>query len=305
MSTWKTAMKELSPGVYAYIQADGTWFVSNAGLIVGPEEALVVDSLANAKMVQAFIAHIEQVTDRPVKWLINSHGHGDHTWTNHFFPQAKTICHRLCREMTLAEMQIGPRTYEAMFPHLSFEGAKGTPQDITFEKQLTLYQGDREIRLVYNGPAHTKGDIFIYLPAEGIVFCQDLLFYRCTPLALAGYVSGWIETLDLLASLDAKVYVPGHGPVTDKSGVLESREYLAYIRDESRQRFAAGMEAFAAAQDIPLGKFAAWADPERIVPNVERLYSEFSGKEPGAPLNVMAILPHMKRMAIKLHSQAK
>ncbi|MCD4738574.1 MAG: MBL fold metallo-hydrolase [Anaerolineae bacterium] len=298
-------MRELAPGVYAYIQTGGTWFVSNAGLIVGPEDALVVDSLANEKMVQAFIAHIKQVTALPVKWLINSHGHGDHTWTNHFFPQAQTICHKLCREMTLAEMKIGPQVYGAMFPHLNFAEAKGTPQDITFEKELTLYQGDREIRLIYNGPAHTKGDIFIYLPDEGVVFCQDLLFYRCTPLALAGYVSGWIDTLELLANLDAKVYVPGHGPATDKSGVLESREYLSYIRDEARQRFDAGMEAFAAARDIPLGKFATWADPERIVPNVERLYSEFSGREPGAPLNVMAIFPNMKRLAAELHSQAK
>jgi len=194
-------------------------------------------------------------------------------------------------------MKTDPDAFEPMFPGLSFDGAKVTPQDITFEKELAIYEDDREIRLVYNGPAHTMGDIFIHLPEEGIVFCGDLLFYRCTPLALMGYVSGWIDTMELLANLDAKVYVPGHGPVTDKKGLLESREYLIHIRDEARNRFDRGMDAFEAAKDIALGRWENWADSERIVATVERLYSEFRGEEPGAPLDVMAILPRMISLA--------
>ena len=293
MSDWKTELKELAPGVYAYIQAKGTWFVSNAGLIVGQEDAIVVDSLSNEEMVQAFIAEVKKVTDKPISFLINTHGHGDHIWTNHFFPQAKVICQSKSREMTLEDMKTPPKSYEPMFPGLSFDGAKATLQDIVFEKELVLYQGEREIRLVHNGPAHTTGDVFVHLPQENIVFCGDLLFYQCTPLALMGYVSGWIDTIDLLAGLDAKAYVSGHGPVTDKAGLLESQEYLVHIRAEARTRFDAGMDAFEAAKDIDLEKFAAWADSARIAANVERLYSEFRGEKPGAPLDVMAILPKM------------
>ena len=293
VSAWKTGLSEFAPGLYAYIQTKGTWFVSNTGLIVGKEDAIVVDSLANEEMVEEFISDIKRVTNKPIRFLINTHGHGDHIWTNHFFPQAKVICQSECREMTVEDMKVPPKSYEPMFPEINFEGAKVTLQDITFEKELTIYQEGREIRLVYSGLAHTKGDIFVYVPESGIVFCGDLLFYRCTPLALMGYVSGWIDTMDLMAGLDARVYVPGHGPATDKEGLLESREYLVHIRDEARKRFDVGMDAFEAARDIDLGKFSGWADSARIVANVERLYSEFREEEPGAPLDVMAILPKM------------
>jgi len=296
-SGWKTQMKELAPGVYAYIQAKGTWFVSNAGLIVGKEDAIVVDSLVNETMVQAFIAEIEKITDKPIRFLINTHHHSDHTWTNHFFPQARVICQSQCRELTMEDLAVDPKSYELMFPELSFDGARVTPQDITFEKELILHQAGRQIRLIHNGPAHTKGDIFVYLPEDGIVFCGDLLFYRCTPLALMGYVSGWIDAMDSLVSLDASTYVPGHGPITGRQGLLEGRDYLVYIRDEARKCFDAGMDAFEAARKIDLQQWEEWADSERIVANVERLYSEFRGEEPAAPLDAMQIFPNMMMLA--------
>lgn len=85
MPGWNTKMEELADGVYAYIQAKGTWFVSNAGLIIGTQDTIVIDSLSNKEMVQGFIHEIGKVTDKPVKFLINTHSHGDHIWTNHYF----------------------------------------------------------------------------------------------------------------------------------------------------------------------------------------------------------------------------
>jgi Zn-dependent hydrolases, including glyoxylases len=96
---WNTEMKEISPGIYAYVQATGGWFINNAGLIVGKKDAIVVDSLANAKRAESFLGEIKRVTDKPFSYLINTHHHTDHTWTNHLF-QAKTICHTRCREET-------------------------------------------------------------------------------------------------------------------------------------------------------------------------------------------------------------
>lgn len=296
MPFWKTEMKELAPGVFAYVQADGTWFVSNAGLIIGKEDAIVIDSLSNEKRVRVFMEEIAKTTDKPVRLLINTHSHGDHIWTNHFFKEAKVICHERCREATLAAAEVDPATYEEIFPGLTLDGAQITPQDITFEKELTLYTDDLRVQMIYNGPAHTTEDIFIYLEEAGIVFCGDLLFYLCTPLALMGHISGWIATLDLLAGLGAEIYVPGHGPVTNKNGLLESREYLLHIQNETKKRFDAGMDPFLAAKDIDLGEFAKWKNPERIVANVERLYSEFRGEEPGVPLDVMSILPKMMKL---------
>ena len=293
MWSWKTEMKELAPGIYAYIQAEGTWFVSNAGLIVGKEEAIVVDSLSNEHTVQAFISEIKKITDKPIKFLINTHSHGDHIWTNHFFREAKVICQERCRNATLEQMEIDPEYYKAVFPKVCFNGAKVTPQDITFKEELVMYGEDMQVRLIHHGPAHTIDDIFVHIPEREVVFCGDLLFFLCTPLALMGHISGWIDVIDALASLDANVYVPGHGPLTDTNGLLESREYLVYIRGEARKRFDKGMDAFEAAKDIDLGKFFEWANSARIVANVERLYSEFRGDEPGAPLDILEILTRM------------
>lgn len=152
--------------------------------------------------------------------------------------------------------------------------------------------------MIYAGPSHTTGDIFIHLPDERIVFCGDLLFYRCTPLALMGYVRGWVNTLKLLADLEADIYVPGHGPITDKKGVKECQEYLIHITREAKIRFDAGMRDLEAAKDMNLGKFTKWADPERIVANVKRLYSEFKGEDPATPLDITEILPEMIRMVV-------
>ncbi|MDY6856876.1 MAG: MBL fold metallo-hydrolase [Thermodesulfobacteriota bacterium] len=296
MAVWNTKMEKLADDVYAYIQAEGTWFVSNAGLIKGTQDAIVIDSLSNKDMVQGFIHEIEKVTDRPVKFLINTHSHGDHIWTNHYFSEAKTICHSKCREKTNEDIQTDPRSYEAVFPGLLLDGAKVTLQDVTFEKRLTLYQDDRKIELIYPGPSHTTGDVFIYLPNERIVFCGDLLFYQCTPLAFMGYIQGWIITLEFLANLEADIYVPGHGPITNKQGVKESQEYLIHITEEAKIHFDAGMSELEAAKDMNLGKFTKWADPERIVLNVKRLYSEFRGEEPAIPLDIADILSEMTQM---------
>ncbi|VUT25695.1 MAG: Hydroxyacylglutathione hydrolase [Candidatus Methanolliviera sp. GoM_oil] len=186
-------------------------------------------------------------------------------------------------------MKIDPELYLGIFPGLDVTGAKVTPQDITFEKNLTIYQevedGMREIRLIYVRPAHTVSDIFVYLPEEKVLFCGDLLFAEpCTPFALMGSISGYIRALDLLADLDADIYVPGHGPLSGREEIYKAREHLVFVRDEARKRFKEGVNAYNAAKSIDLGVYKGWNERERIVGNFERAYSEFRGELPGADL---------------------
>ena len=306
---WNTEMKEISPGIYAYVQATGGWFINNAGLIVGKKDAIVVDSLANAKRAESFLGEIKRVTDKPFSYLINTHHHTDHTWTNHLF-QAKTICHTRCREETTKEMNMDPELYPGIFPGLDTTGAKVTPQDITFEKNLTIYQevedGMREIRLIYAGPAHTVSDVFVYLPEEKVLFCGDLLFAEpCTPFALMGSISGYIRALDILANLDVDVYVPGHGPLSGREAIYKAREYLVFVRDEARKRFKEGINAYDAAKSVDLGVYKGWNERERIVGNVERAYSEFGGEPPGADLpDLPAIVMRMMEYRGELEGQS-
>jgi glyoxylase-like metal-dependent hydrolase (beta-lactamase superfamily II) len=293
--TWETEMREIASGVYAYIQAKGTWFLSNAGLIVGREEAIVVDSLANSIMTNSFLDEVKKVSAVPIHYLINTHHH-EHVFTNHLFPGAKAICQAQCRESTIAQGAF-MEFYPSVFPDIDLTGAKTTPQDITYEKQFTLYLDDREIRLIHDKPAHTRGDTFAYLPKEGVIFAGDLLFFYSTPLALEGYIAGWIETLDLMINLGAKTYVPGHGPVCGIEGPEACREYLVLIHNEARKRFEAGMESYDAAKDIDLSRFRRWANPERIIVNVERAYHEFRGEEPACELNAIDLIGKMKEFA--------
>jgi cyclase len=278
--SWETGMQQLSPNVYAYIQAKGSWFRNNAGLIVGKEYALVVDSLATVGLTQTFINEIRKVTNKPIRYLVNTHHHGDHIWGNHLFTGADIICHRRCREEVLAAETMDPDLLGAVLPEFDFHGIVATPANITFEKQLTLYMDDQEVQLIYYGPGHTVGDIIVYLPKENIVFAADLIFLYSTPLAMEGSFGGWIKNMDAMANLNAKTYVPGHGPVCGKEGLMECREYLVYVQGEAHKRFDKGMSVDEAAKDIELGRFRKWAEWERIVANLERLQREFRGEDP-------------------------
>jgi len=91
----------------------------------------------------------------------------------------------------------------------------------------------------------------------------------------AGPVQNWIAACDYIIGLDVDTVVPGHGPITDKSGVREQKRYFEYIRDEARKRYAAGVGWEEAAREMSLGEFAQWSDAERIVGNVFALYREF------------------------------
>ena len=143
-------------------------------------------------------------------------------------------------------------------------------------RELTLHVGDKAVRLINVGPAHTAGDAIVHVPSERVVYTGDIVFHRGHPIVWDGPFANWIAACDLLLGLDVDVVVPGHGPVTDLSAVRDLRAYLVYVEGEARLRYDAGMTYEAAAADIALDAFAGWSDEERIVANVCALYHEFA-----------------------------
>lgn len=293
LGDWKTEMKKLNPGTYAYIQSEGTWFISNAGLLVDEEEAIVIDSLASGEMVRSFIQEIEKITDNPVKLLINTHFHGDHIYTNHFFQDATTICDTTTRNETVKSSPEEIELYSEIWSEIDFSESKITPQDISFDKEMRIYLENKEIHLDSVGPAHSPSDTFIYLPEEEIVFCGDLVFYLSTPFALMGNISNYIDAVENLIGLDAGIYIPGHGPPCNKEDLEEVLDYLSLVKEEAKKRFEEGMDYFEAAKDINLRRFADWANSERIVGNVARAYSEFRGEPANKKLDYQKIFLRM------------
>jgi glyoxylase-like metal-dependent hydrolase (beta-lactamase superfamily II) len=297
--SYTRGLHELGDGLFCYLQPDGGWGWSNAGLITSDGTSLLVDTLFDRRRTEDMLAAMRPVTERsPIGQAMNTHGNGDHWFGNGLLPDGIPI---VATSAALAEMRaIGPQLVHALFNQLDlgpefdawaartmrrFDFTSVEPRLPTeaFDGEHALHVGDREVRLLELGPAHTRGDAIAWVPDAGVVFSGDILFVDGTPIMWEGPVSHWLKACDRILELDARVIVPGHGPVTDASGVREVARYLRHVRDEARARFDAGLSAEAAADDIDLADFRDWGDPERIAVNVTSLYREFDPALPEVP----------------------
>jgi glyoxylase-like metal-dependent hydrolase (beta-lactamase superfamily II) len=126
-------------------------------------------------------------------------------------------------------------------------------------------------------PAHTYGDIVAYLPQHKILFAGDIAFFYVAPWCQNAHPSKWIDVCDAIDRMNVQTIVAGHGPLGGKAELADMRDYLVLLRSEAKKRYDAKMTAGAAAADIRLGKYDNWIGPERVVLDVQRLYSEFTG----------------------------
>jgi glyoxylase-like metal-dependent hydrolase (beta-lactamase superfamily II) len=287
-------LHDLGNGGYAWLQPDGGWGWSNAGLIVDGGESLLVDTLFDVpltrEMLSAMVA-AEPKAAAQIGTVVNTHHNGDHCNGNECCAGAEIIAHKLAVEAMRRESPAlldgflkaapgmgltGEYVLHAFGP-FDFAGVTQTLPTTTFESVLTRHVGSKEVRLLPVGPAHTAGDILVHVPADRTVFTGDILFIEGHPIMWEGPVGNWIAACDAILEMDVETVVPGHGPITGKNGVRAVRDYLAYIRDEARHRYDAGLSAFEAAKDIDMSDYDSWGDAERIAVNVATLYREFSG----------------------------
>jgi len=277
---WPTGLIEVAGGVFAYVQEGGGLCVSNAGLIVGPEGCVVIDALFAPSMTRAFRDEIRRVTDKPVRLLINTHHHVDHTLGNALFPEALIVSHANARS---EQQRVGLGVLDLLrprIPELIAETDDIQPRfpDFTFTGDLAFDFGGRAVRLLHLGPAHTIGDALVLLPAERLLFAGDVAFHYVTPLGIEGHIGGWLHVCDRVDAMEIDAIVPGHGPVGGKPELRDMRGYLSTIREQARAAFDAGQPQREAASAIDLGAYASWAEPERLPLNVARLYQEFRGE---------------------------
>ena len=141
-----------------------------------------------------------------------------------------------------------------------FDDITPTHPSRTFENQLDLKVGDKDVQLIEVGPAHTRGDVLACVPGERTIFTGDILFIDGTPLMWNGPIANRIKACELMLELEVETVVPGHGPITDKRGVESVKGYLQYIEVETRKRFDAGMSETEAAHDITLNDYSAWGE---------------------------------------------
>ncbi|MGO9912998.1 MAG: MBL fold metallo-hydrolase [Acidimicrobiales bacterium] len=285
---YELGLYEVADRVYAYLQPDGSWGFSNAGLVTSSTESLLVDTLFDLKLTRAMLAAMAVVTtDAPISTVVNTHANGDHCYGNQLVDGARIIS----SAGTAAEMtelpasalhalksvdlgEVGNRFVEEAFGAFEFGDIDLSPPTETFNGSLTVTVGDREIELIEVGPAHTGGDVIVHVPDAATVFTGDILFIGSTPIIWAGPTANWLSACDRIRQLAPSVVVPGHGPVArvDALGPLE--EYFKWLHSEASARARAGMSALDAAYDIELGEYAGWLDCERIVINVDAIFAE-------------------------------
>ncbi len=286
-------LHEVSPGIYAYIQPDGTWWINNTGFLTGPQGVISIDTCSTQRRTQAYLDAIATITRAPVRAVINTHHHGDHTFGNCLFPGAAIIGHDRTRAEAIA---FGPARDRPFWDGPDWGDLTLDPPFITFADQITLHSGDVRAQVSHVGTAaHTTNDSIIWIADRSVLFCGDLIFNGGTPFLLMGSVTGAIDVLEqVIMPLGAKTVVPGHGPVFEGTGPIEETlDYLRFVQQAAAGGRAAGLTPLEAARQTDLGSFSRWPDAERIAGNLHRAYAELAGAPPGAPIDVVAALTDM------------
>ncbi|HEX4210036.1 MAG TPA: MBL fold metallo-hydrolase [Candidatus Binataceae bacterium] len=320
MSQWQytKGLHDLGNGCYAYLQPDGSWGWSNAGLVADRGESLLVDTLFDLKLTRAMLEAMRRAEPRatnPIRTLVNTHSNGDHVFGNELMTGAEIISSKACAEemlqdggsKRLADLKINAASmgetgkfFAEIFAPFDFSSINVAMPTVTFDGVLERRVGNKTVRLIEVGPAHTRGDVLAYVPDDRVIFTGDILFINGHPIIWAGPIGNWIKACQLMLDLDVETVVPGHGPITDKAGVASVKSYFEYIQGETRKRYDAGLSVYDAAQDISLTDYSSWGDAERIVINVATLYREFSGGTAPSPslpelFGMMAQIRHSQR----------
>jgi glyoxylase-like metal-dependent hydrolase (beta-lactamase superfamily II) len=304
-------LQEVGDGLYAYLQPDGGWGWSNAGLVVDAESALLIDTLYDLDLTEEMLRAMRDADPAAarIETLVNTHANGDHCYGNQLLGGARIVASRRTAdemaELPPAAMQAlveqAPKMGELgafflrCFGAFDFSAIELTLPNETFDGELATTVGGRRLELIEVGPAHTRGDTLVHLPADRVLFSGDILFSGAHPIAWAGPVSNWITACERILAMDVEVIVPGHGPVAEPHAVRELKAYFEYLYAEAGDRYARGMTPLEAASSMALDRWAHWHERERLVVNVANIYSELAGDH--EPVNPLVAFEQMAAVA--------
>jgi cyclase len=252
-----------------------------------------VDTCSTERRTRAFLEAVASVSSAPIRTLINTHHHGDHTFGNGLLPNATIVAHERAREEMIA---FGPPRELPFWQNPDWGSLPLDPPFLTFTDRLTLHVGDLRAQIRHVGtPAHTTNDSIIWIPERSVLFCGDLIFNGATPFLLMGSVAGALDVLEgVIRPLRAATIVPGHGPiVTDEAPIDATVDYLRFVLDLAAKARQAGLSPLQAAREADIGPFADWPDVERIVGNLHRAYAEMGGVPRGGPVDIATALADM------------
>jgi len=260
-------VKEVAEGVFAFGGTDALMTranqgeICNVGFIIGDEAVAVIDSGGSVAEGRALIAAIRAVTDRPIRYLINTHMHPDHCFGNAAFAETDTVIvghHNLPRALA-SRGEFYLSSYRESMGEALMRDIRIVPPTKLVDSEETLDLGGRIIRLKAWKPAHTDNDLTVFDEKTDVFFTGDLCFLGHLP-TLDGSLAGWIEQLQPLKAVKAKLAIPGHGPVpADWPDALEpERRYFEVLRRDIRAAIAAGVPIADAAKTAAQSERGNW-----------------------------------------------
>lgn len=298
---FQRGLYEITEGVYAWMQPNGSWGESNAAMISSGGESLVFNSLFDLKLTANMLRHMEPITkNAPIRMLVNSHSNGDHTYGNELFKDA-TI---LASEKAAEEMPSEPASAATLLPvmgkAISCCGLGGMPMwplrnmhrvGKYFQNMMLPYHhkgitltlptetftghykgqiGSIPFELIEVGPAHTDGDIMLYLPDQKVLFAGDILFVEGLPAAWNPGLPHWPKVLEQIQAMDIETIIPGHGPIITKDGVDDVKSFFDVLLSKTEDLYKNGMKPTAIArhlllEDRDFKPYLLWDCPERTV----------------------------------------
>ena len=277
MTTPGTEIIELETGVYARLHEG----LTNAGIIIGDDSVLVIDSLRVPSFARDLIQDVKEITQKPIEFVIDTHSHWDHSWGNEEFPEATIIGHKNCyAEMIDIEWnEEWRKKVTSSNDPWSEEGnlVNITPPNMTFETSMQLYFGGRELDLRYFGRAHTSGDIYIHLPKEKIVFTGDVAQDGGVPYLGDCYPNDWPGTDNRLSSLPIERFMSGHGPIGDHNALVEAKDFIHTLVGSVKHAIADGQDSLQASKYVineMSPKYGDWRSFDRIGENLPSVYDK-------------------------------
>lgn len=281
---------EVAEDVYAYVQLPGGWCVSNSGVLVGPDGALVIDTLATQSRARRLAETVDALRPGPARTLVNSHHHGDHHFGNSAFGSAAVV---IAHELARSEMAAAGLALTTLWPELDWGDIRLRLPSVTFTDRLVVHCGQRRAELIHVGPAHTTNDVVVWLPDDKVLFAGDVVLSESTPFVLMGSVRGSMAAVRSLAQLGARTVVCGHGPVAGPEVFRCNLAYLQWIEWLADEGTALGLTPLEVARNADFGEFGELQDPERIVGNLHRAYAERADGPCGRPLDVLSVFREM------------
>jgi glyoxylase-like metal-dependent hydrolase (beta-lactamase superfamily II) len=283
----QVSFTQLDEGLYAYT-AEGD---PNTGVIIGDDSVMVVDTQATPIMAQDVIRRIREITDKPIRHVVMSHYHAVRVLGASAYEAHNIIASRGTYELVVERGQQDYESEVGRFPRL-FQGVDSVPgltwPTIVFERELTLFLGKREVRIMHLGKGHTKGDTVVWLPKEKVLFSGDLVEFGATPYTGDAYHEEWPATLDKVLALGPEKLVPGRGDAlltaeASRQAIEGTRDFLREMYESVKAGRAAGRslaECYSETYAKLAPKYSQWVIFDHCLPfDITRCYDE-AGEHP-------------------------